>query len=232
MEKTKNQPGVSTPTNIWQNPWFMVPTLLYLNASLAIAFFVPHGEEVLWFNHWRFEPLNTIFRFTTLFGEVFAYVGWGLFFMCWRYRLALIIALAGLMTIPTVHVLKRKIGSPRPATYFEKQARRDALVIVPEDNPVTGHTSFPSGHTFAAFSLYSLVALSAEELFRRRRIGLLMAFLAMLVGLSRIFLAQHFLSDILSGAVLGMVMGSVCWQVGLRLKKYPRLDGGVLNQKV
>lgn len=229
MEQTKKTTHTGVLTNIWQNPWFMVPTLLYLNLGLAIAFFVPHGEEVLWFNHWRYEPLNTIFRILTQLGEVFAYVGCGLFFLCWRYRLGLIIALAGLTTIPTVHILKRKIGSPRPATYFEKQARRDELVFVPEDDPITGHTSLPSGHTFAAFSLFSLVTLSAEELFRRRRIGLAMAILSILVGLSRVFLAHHFLSDILSGAVLGLLMGSFWWYVGFKLKKYPALERGIVK---
>lgn len=227
MEQTKNGAGTDTLTSIWQNPWFMIPTLLYLNAGLALAFFVPHGEEVLWFNHWRQEPLNTLFRMATQLGEVFAYVVCVLFFLWWRYRLALIIALAGLITIPTVHVLKRQIGAPRPATYFEEQSRPEALVIVPDDDPVTGHTSFPSGHTFAAFSLYSLVALSLQERFRRPRMGLAMAFLAILVGLSRIFLAQHFLSDILFGAVLGLGMGSLWWYLGLKLKRYPALERGL-----
>jgi membrane-associated phospholipid phosphatase len=35
-----------------------------------------------------------------------------------------------------------------------------------------------------------------------------------MVGLSRIFLAQHFLADVLGGAVLGMLMGALIWRLG------------------
>lgn len=228
MEQTKNRSG--RLSSIWQNPWFMVPALIYLNLGLAIAYFVPHGDEVLWLNDWRREPLNTVFRLATHLGEVVAYICFGLFFLYWRYRIALVIALAGLTTIPSVLVLKRKISAPRPMTYFEKQSRKDELVVVPEVKPVTGHTSFPSGHTLAAFSLYSLATLGIEDVFRRRRAGLPLALLAIMVGLSRVFLAQHFLSDILSGAVLGMLMGTVWWQVNLWLKRYPVLEKGLGNK--
>jgi membrane-associated phospholipid phosphatase len=59
--------------------------------------------------------------------------------------------------------------------------------------------SFPSGHTTAAFSLYTLLAL----LLGRKQYGWVWVVLATLVGLSRVYLLQHFWMDILAGAMIG-----------------------------
>ena len=73
--------------------------------------------------------------------------------------------------------------------------------------------SFPSGHTMSAFGLSSLLALMAGPKSRKR--VLVLALLAIAVGLSRIFLVQHFLVDVLAGALLGMgVSGFVWWLNG------------------
>ena len=71
---------------------------------------------------------------------------------------------------------------------------------------VTGvelHTSnsFPSGHTTAAFTLYLLACV-----FFPGRTTLLLGFcLALGVGYSRIYLAQHFPTDVAAGMLIGVV---------------------------
>jgi membrane-associated phospholipid phosphatase len=67
--------------------------------------------------------------------------------------------------------------------------------------------SFPSGHTLGIFSLACFVLLAFNITNRRIQIGL--ACLCICVGLSRIYLAQHFMSDILFGAVLGIFIGTL-----------------------
>ena len=44
--------------------------------------------------------------------------------------------------------------------------------------------------------------------------GLLFAIMAVLVGISRVFLAQHFVADVLGGVVFGLLLASVVWQIG------------------
>lgn len=59
--------------------------------------------------------------------------------------------------------------------------------------------SFPSGHTATVFCLCIFIALIINHKFWS--IGLV--FLAFIVGLSRIYLSQHFLIDVLAGSFVG-----------------------------
>ena len=218
--------------NIWNNPWFTIPVLLFFNAGLLVALFVSYGDEILYLNRIREEPLNSVFRFITTLGEVYPFVMLGVAALFWRYRFALLILLTGLVTQPTVFLLKEKAATDRPITYFKNRGIRQSVVTVPEVDLNTGQTSFPSGHTMAAFGLYSMLTLMAGQ--RYRKLGLLFATTAILVGVSRIFLVQHFLADILAGAALGLTVSWLIW----RLNKLPfsarlsALDKGLLKTRI
>jgi undecaprenyl-diphosphatase len=81
------------------------------------------------------------------------------------------------------------------------------------DNVVVGgylvvHSySFPSGHTQTAFAIATV--LSA---FLARRYNVITYLLAAGVGMSRIYLGVHYLSDVVAGAAVGIVLGvlAVC----------------------
>lgn len=64
--------------------------------------------------------------------------------------------------------------------------------------------SFPSGHATRAFMLATIAVGSGLVWF-----GLLLMFWAPLVALSRVAMGVHFLSDILAGAVLGILLGVI-----------------------
>lgn len=89
-------------------------------------------------------------------------------------------------------VLKGLIARPRP--------NADRLV------EVAGH-SYPSGHSLGAAAVYFLVAFLVMRHFRghasRVCVFLATAFLVGLVGLSRIYLGVHYLSDVASGLLFG-----------------------------
>jgi undecaprenyl-diphosphatase len=62
--------------------------------------------------------------------------------------------------------------------------------------------SFPSGHA-ARSAMLAVVALGTGPLW----LGLIMVIWAPLVGLARIIMGVHYVSDILAGMVLGVIMG-------------------------
>ncbi|MFN0016029.1 MAG: phosphatase PAP2 family protein, partial [Saprospiraceae bacterium] len=195
----------------WNNPWFFIPALVFLNAGLALQLFVPYGAEILYLNPLRAEPLNTFFRWWTHAGEALSFFALGLLAMLWRFRFALLIAMAGLIVLPTSFFLKDQIGIDRPVTYFGSLGLQDAVVFVPGVVLNDGQTSFPSGHSMAAFALFGLCAFMIGR--RWPLLAFTCAWTAMLVGLSRIFLVQHFLVDVLGGTAIGLFVAVLVWGV-------------------
>jgi membrane-associated phospholipid phosphatase len=73
--------------------------------------------------------------------------------------------------------------------------------------------SFPSGHTGAAFALFGVL------LFADRRHGWWALLAAGLIAWSRIYSNAHHLSDVMVGALLGLLTASFVWE---RIE--PRID--------
>ena len=87
----------------------------------------------------------------------------------------------------TVLVLKSIIGKRRPPGPIEY-------------NPFTldgNYHSFPSGHTSTSFALATTIATHYPE-YRRHAYSV-----ASLVGISRLFVDAHWLTDVIAGAGLG-----------------------------
>lgn len=193
---------------IWENNWFMIPVSLFLGLGIALVLMVPYGDEIIFFNGYRQEPFNSIFKFISWCGETWIWILVGLAALFWRYRFTLLIAITGLI-IPLVFIVKDKVGTDRPITHLRSIGRINDVVTVPGVELNAGQTSFPSGHTMSAFGLFSLLALMAGRQSRKR--ALFLAVLAISVGFSRIFLVQHFLVDVLGGALLGMAVSGFVW---------------------
>lgn len=58
--------------------------------------------------------------------------------------------------------------------------------------------SFPSGHTSASFSIAMTIALNVPKL------SILVFTVALLIGISRIYLGVHYPTDVLAGMILGI----------------------------
>jgi membrane-associated phospholipid phosphatase len=215
--------------SIWDIPWFTIPVLLAFLGGLLFMFLVPYRAEILMLNAWRMEPLNAFFWFWTKMGETYPYLV--ALFLClfWRFRYALLIGMAGILVVPYAYFLKDWIGVMRPLNWLGEQGLRDKLVVVPYVELASGYTSFPSGHTIAAFTLYTLLALMVPK--SRAFWGLFFAIMAVLVGISRVFLAQHFVADVLGGVVFGLLLASVVWQIGqtAAIRTNTGLDRNLLN---
>ena len=106
-----------------------------------------------------------------------------------RQPLALGLSVTVLGDVVSVALLKRIFDRPRPALrYFVEHSG-----------------SFPSGHAAIAVAFYGSLCFT---LWRLRLLGPVMAVLlavslAFLIGLSRIYLLEHYLSDVLNGYLIG-----------------------------
>jgi undecaprenyl-diphosphatase len=84
--------------------------------------------------------------------------------------------------------------------------------VVADPIAVGGGNSFPSGHTLGATIVYGMLTLVFLSVVRGRWRGWLVAAMALLivvVGLTRIALGVHFLSDVLAAWLLGLAWISV-----------------------
>lgn len=108
-----------------------------------------------------------------------------------KYGIAMFAALAAGLLIGNV-CLKNLIARARPCW------QENALLLIanPKDY------SFPSGHTLS--STIGAFILTAAN----RKFGLFAVPLAVLIGLSRLYLYVHFPSDVLAAAVLGTCIGT------------------------
>jgi undecaprenyl-diphosphatase len=99
---------------------------------------------------------------------------------------------AAIFGIVVFKVLKKLSHRPRPCQF---QPHCWARVLPPDQ------FSFPSGHTMTAFSIALVMSYFYPGLEGP------LYFLAISIGVSRIVLGMHFLSDVLAGAVIGSALG-------------------------
>ncbi len=79
--------------------------------------------------------------------------------------------------------------------------------------PASSTHSFPSGHTATSFACATVLSVFAPRL----RVPLFL--LATLIGLSRIYNGMHYPTDVLAGAVLGLLTALLLLAVGPRLAR-------------
>jgi len=165
------------------------------------------GDTIQFLNQFYNDITVPIFTFFTHLGE---WVGilipflYFLFFKPLKYQVGFI--MVALATLVLVYFFKQIVypDAIRPIVFFEQQLVD--IVNRPEISLNRQHT-FPSGHTTAGFAYFFYAALCADKRFFQ----LLFLGLAFMVGLSRIFLIQHFVSDVVAGSVLGVAIASVIY---------------------
>ena len=162
---------------------------------------IEQGDAILFFSDNRFAFGDFFFKYFTKLGEEPIYIFLVSLFLFIRFRLAILIPMAGFMALIISYILKTYFSHDRPFRYFTKNDFIDQINLVEGVELFNGLTSFPSGHSMSAFAVFGLVAFLFPK---KRYLGILMFLFALLVAISRIYLVQHFLKDIYLGSILGV----------------------------
>ena len=181
---------------------FRLAVFFSLGIALLLALFVAvYGKDrsFLMINGHYSTEADYFFNYVTYLGDGLIWIP--LFVYVLAYKRDFFIAVLAALLICTLltHLGKRVIfaDEPRPLRLLGNLARAVPL-MAGRDNYVN---SFPSGHTSTAFTFALLLAF----IVRRRFAIFVFPLIAFLVGYSRVYLAQHFVTDVLAGTVIGIV---------------------------
>lgn len=204
-----------------KNQVFTVLFLTWLIVVVGLLALFPKGYWVLQFSAHRSPFWNYFFKYGTMLGEEWAIIGAAILLCFVRFRAAVMLPLLGLAVMITSSLTKQFFHHPRPLRFFTDQGYADVLTFVEGVKVHSGPTSFPSGHTMAGFALYTFLALNIGG---KRGSAVFFFLLALIVGLSRIYLVQHFLEDVYLGSILGVALALYFYYLQGRLGKKAWLD--------
>ena len=166
--------------------------------AIALGFYFDDTVRDFMAEH-QTTALRSFMRYVSLFGDWPLHVAFGLLLLAiawirdskkWtRIFLAMLIAmsLAGV----TGEVIKRTIPRPRPSVHTDMRWGGPRFS--------SKYHSFPSGHVDASTAFFCTLFLA------NRRIGLACFPIPILIGLSRMYLGAHYLSDVVCAVVLGIL---------------------------
>ncbi len=158
-------------------------------------------EIVKWFQSFSNSFLDVLNCGLTRFGEdIFFMCIFMMLYWCFSYGTAFKFALYYVISVACNALLKMFIKRPRPW-----MASGDVINKLPASG-----FSFPSGHsqsiasitTFLTYNIYKTKTKNGIKI-SAVVISILMCFI---VGVSRLYLGQHYLTDVLTGLILGFVV--------------------------
>jgi undecaprenyl-diphosphatase len=159
-----------------------------------------------WLEAHRVEWLTTFLKFITTVGDtgpltVAVLVGIGLLLCQRRLRTAVLFGTTAVVAFGVDRGFKYLVNRPRPESAHP--------LIAPSDLP-----SFPSGHTLITTAIYVSLTLLLASRLRRQRLRYLIVgaslLLAFLVGVSRLYLDQHYVTDVFAGWAAGLALALTC----------------------
>ena len=168
-----------------------------------------------WFHQHATPALTQIMRVVTFFGSVVfvavasSCIAIFLIVRKWWYPLLLLTLAVGGGSLLNI-LLKHFFHRQRPVL----------------ENPLLTLTSFgfPSGHTMGSTLFYGVLAVFVAQsvpTWRRRVLAFWIAALAVaLVGLSRIYLGAHYLTDVVGAVAVGLAWLAFCWTGVETLRKW------------
>jgi len=203
---------------------FFIPYLIILCACLIIKLI--YSREVIYFavNSRNSAWADYIAPYVTDIGNGWTVITLAVILALFNFRGALLIATSYGLTSILVQIVKRIIGAPRPKLYFQDQLSHIHFV---KGMYIDTFDSFPSGHSVTAFS----AAVAITYLCKDKRWAVLLLFVAILVGCSRMYLSEHFFEDVVAGSIMGVLV-TVFWLSWLDNKKFlhtPAWNKGLIH---
>ena len=183
---------------------------LYLLALLTAAYFLLSYNKILiheMCNYWVCNPaVNTFYKYFTHVGDGIFAVCVGVLVLFFSRKRGVYILLAYVFAGVTSSIIKYFFNYVRPFHYFDYYHKHYKLNLV-EGVDMLGEHSFPSGHSTAAFVVFSALAFSTGN-----KIAKVVFFIiAINAAMSRMYLSQHWLVDVTFGSLVGITYAIIMY---------------------
>ncbi len=163
--------------------------------------------------------LDCFFSLITLFGEetIFMAVGMIVFWCVDKYKGYFLLCIGFLGTVLN-QFLKILCRVPRP------WVQDPNFTIVKSAKEAAGGYSFPSGHTQTAVGLYGGIA----RMTKKKWLRIVMIVLALLVGLSRMYLGVHTPADVLVSLAIATILIFAAYPLFCKAEQSSKMMYGIL----
>lgn len=180
-----------------ENKLFFILYACFFFFCFPFILFFPREHFLILLNSVNNSFFDNFFKYSTFLGDgLFILII--IFLMAFlRIRFAFLTAISYIISGLIVQIIKHIVRSPRPLSYLSDTVNFHFVSGI----EIYYHNSFPSGHSATAFAFFLLLALISKN----KKLSVIYFVLAMLVGLSRIYLLQHFLIDVWAGSFIGVV---------------------------
>ena len=181
-------------------PEFFVLYLLFLLASVSLLSIYGKAAIEIWCNSHNTPVFDRFFAIYTNVGDGLFATVLTLAFLFYKIGYGIMLAIANIITGLIAQLLKHQVfdNVVRPKVYFEGIYNLHFV----EGVKVWSSNSMPSGHSATAFAIFLCLSMFV----RNSLLRIVFFILALLVGYSRIYLSQHFLSDVVVGSFIGVAV--------------------------
>jgi membrane-associated phospholipid phosphatase len=190
---------------------FIVGAVILILIGLIFSLTGEKSQFLVWLAYHRYPVSDYYFYYVTLLGEEYGFIVAGILLWFYSWKKMITIPILGGIVVITSYVLKSIFEHERPVLYLDRICYEGPLSVLGYPM-LMGHHGFPSGHSMAAWALFTLIAAYAQKTW----ISILCLFLAFSVSISRIYLMAHFLEDVEAGAMIGIALGYGIYYAYLR----------------
>ena len=182
---------------------FWVLWILLMFFGIGLLLIVGNHEFSILVNSWHNDMLDFFFKNLTYLGDGIFLFLITFVFIFYKRKFAILTLSSLSITTIIVQFLKRIIfqNQLRPSKIFQHLIQDSSWNTI-EGLNLYEKFSFPSGHTALIFCFCVTLSLYIK----RNNWSLFLISIAFLVGFSRIYLTQHFLIDVLVGALIGSLV--------------------------
>lgn len=180
----------------------LIPAVVLLSLTALLLLF-PKGDLVIALNGLHSPALDVFFKNITHLGDAIIVVPIIIYLWFTDKKAFLIFLIIFALQALIVLLFKQFLFYrwPRPRNFFEDELFFSLHHV--KDVVIHHRNSFPSGHTLTAFST-ALFFVWVRPV--RKSLQILLIILAAIVGISRLYLLQHFLVDVFFSIILSILL--------------------------